>query len=429
MVITFDFDDTLLWTAVERDADGEYLDHGPIGKNPHVFPRLLQALDSGAEVHIVTSRRSRTRPEVLAWLEEWGVLDRLAGVHFTEGQLKHDTLERLGSEQHFDDDPEELAHLPRGCRGVRAPLHDSWTERLDERRYIASSRSVEMRRMRLMGREEQLLREAVRGMLQEVDPETERLSGVLRVPVQKKGDLEDVALKVGVTSDIMGALANIGGDSPAVMGINIGADIISMSAATYLMRKEAKRCGVAMTALSRLQAMNDFHFNASGSYTYDPEDLKKFDLYYTTRNVIAAVQYLLSIIAATSSVLGLIPGVGGATGSASVAEWSAKGVKLALVGLTAADALGKIDLSQLVTDILSNITDAWETISSKSEYAAIVNTYTPKVAEIFSNPAIRASITAAVMTQNPALRSVADDITQSVATITTALPKLQAERG
>jgi len=430
MVITFDFDDTLLWTAVERDADGEYLDHGPIGKNPHVFPRLLDALDSGAEVHIVTSRRSETRPEVLHWLKRWGVLDRLAGVHFTEGQLKHDTLERLGSEQHFDDDPEELAHLPKGCLGVRAPLHDSWSKKkLGEQRYIAPTRNEAMRRSRLMSGEVQMLREAVRRMLQEVDPETERLSGVLRVPVQKKGDLEDVALKVGVTSDIMGALANLGGDSPAVMGINIGADIISMSAATYLMRKEAKRYDVAMTALSRLQAMNDFHFNASGSYTYDPEDLKKFDLYYTTRDVIAAVQYLLSIIAATSSVLGLIPGVGGATGSASVAEWSAKGVKLALVGLTALDALGKIDLSQHVTDILSNITDAWETISSKPEYAAIVNTYTPKVAEIFSNPAIRASITAAVMTQNPALRSVADDITQSVATITTALPKLQAERG
>jgi len=62
MVITFDFDDTLLWTAVDRDEDGTYVEHNPVGQNPHVFPRLLQALDSGAEVHIVTSRRSRTRP-------------------------------------------------------------------------------------------------------------------------------------------------------------------------------------------------------------------------------------------------------------------------------------------------------------------------------------------------------------------------------
>ena len=132
MVITFDFDDTLLWTAVDRDEDGTYVEHNPVGQNPHVFPRLLQALDSGAEVHIVTSRRSRTRPEVLAWLEEWGVLDLLAGVHFTEGELKRDTLVRLGSRQHFDDDPEELAHLPRGCLGVQAPLHPSWTVPMNE---------------------------------------------------------------------------------------------------------------------------------------------------------------------------------------------------------------------------------------------------------------------------------------------------------
>jgi hypothetical protein len=141
MVITFDFDDTLLWTAVDRDEDGTYLDHNPVGQNPHVFPRLLQALDSGAEVHIVTSRRSRTRPEVLAWLEEWGVLGRLAGVHFTEGQLKEATLAALGSRQHFDDDPEELAHLPRGCRGVQAPLHPSWTVPMREvrlRRWVRS---------------------------------------------------------------------------------------------------------------------------------------------------------------------------------------------------------------------------------------------------------------------------------------------------
>lgn len=132
MVITFDFDDTLHWTAVDRDEDGTYLDHRAIGKNPHVFPRLEAALADGNEVHIVTSRRSETRPEVIHWLKKWGVLDRLAGVHFTEGELKHDTLARLGSRQHFDDDPEELAHLPEGCRGVRAPLHPSWTGQLGE---------------------------------------------------------------------------------------------------------------------------------------------------------------------------------------------------------------------------------------------------------------------------------------------------------
>lgn len=286
-----------------------------------------------------------------------------------------------------------------------------------------------MRRLRLMSREEQLLREAVRSILQEADPETERLSKVLRVPGKKQGDLEDVASTVGLTSDVMGALANLGGDSPPIIGINIGADIISVAAATYLMNKEAKRYDIAMAALARLEAMNDFHFDASGSYTYDPEALEKFDLFYTSRVVFAAVQYLLSIIAAGASLLGLIPGVGGAISGASVTEWSVKAGKLALVGITAADTLEYIDLAQTMTDILEKFKSAWKTISSKSEYAAIVDTYAPKVAEIFSNPVTRAAVATAVMTQNPALRSVATDITRSVSTITTALPKLQAARG
>ena len=33
MVVTFDFDDTLLWTRVIRDEDGEYIDHVPVGQN------------------------------------------------------------------------------------------------------------------------------------------------------------------------------------------------------------------------------------------------------------------------------------------------------------------------------------------------------------------------------------------------------------
>jgi len=283
-----------------------------------------------------------------------------------------------------------------------------------------------MRRLRVMSKEEQLLRETVRGMLQEVDPETERLSKVLRVPAQQKGDFESTVQSAGMTSDIMGALANFGGDSPPVVGINVGADIISIVAATYLMRKEHKRYNIAMTALSRLQAMNDFHFDASGSYTYDPEDLKKFDLYYTTRDLFASVQYALSVMAAASSILGLIPGAGGA---ASQLEWVMKGGKFILAGITTLDASGTIDLSQSMTDILSSIADAWASISSKSEYAAIVNTYAPKIAEIFSNPAVRASVAAAAMTQNPTLGSVANDVAQSVETITTALPKLRAARG
>ena len=104
-----------------------------------------------------------------------------------------------------------------------------------------------MRRLRLMGKEEQLLRETVRGMLQEVDPETEHLSKILRVPEKQAGGVEDTVSTVGMTSDVMGALANLA-SGPLALGINVGADIISVAAATYLMREEAKRYDSAMRA-------------------------------------------------------------------------------------------------------------------------------------------------------------------------------------
>lgn len=125
-VITFDFDDTLLWWGVTRDEDGEIEEMVPMGQNPHTWHRLMRALDSGAEVHVVTARQERRRADTEAHLAEWGVLDRLAGVHFTNGQLKRDMLEVLGSRLHHDDDLDELENLPPGCRGWQAPIHPSW---------------------------------------------------------------------------------------------------------------------------------------------------------------------------------------------------------------------------------------------------------------------------------------------------------------
>lgn len=125
-VVTFDFDSTLLWWGVTRDADGDIDEMFPDGKNPVIWPRFMRALDSGAQVHIVTTRLERLRGETEAILDQWGVLGRLAGVHFTNGEPKRRMLEVLGSGLHFDDDPDELSNLPPGCKGVLAPLHPSW---------------------------------------------------------------------------------------------------------------------------------------------------------------------------------------------------------------------------------------------------------------------------------------------------------------
>ena len=133
MVVTFDFDDTLLWTRVIRDEDGEYVDHVPIGQNPQIFPILTRALQMpGVEVYVVTSRRA-TGPsvkEVFDYLREWGILEQpqFMGVRFTNGNLKADTLVKLGSARHYDDDPEELAALPPEIKGVQAEPHPSWTQ-------------------------------------------------------------------------------------------------------------------------------------------------------------------------------------------------------------------------------------------------------------------------------------------------------------
>ena len=137
-VVTFDFDDTLLWTSVIRDEDGDYLEHVPAGKNTEVFPIFLKMLNNpDVEVHIVTSRHGKpadpnapvpsSYTEVFDQLKAWGVIDKVAGIHFTNGNLKAGKLRELGSELHYDDDTEELEAL-QGTRikGVQAYPHPSW---------------------------------------------------------------------------------------------------------------------------------------------------------------------------------------------------------------------------------------------------------------------------------------------------------------
>ena len=90
------------------------------------MPLLHAALDRGDEVHIVTTRMDRWREDTLTHLREWGVLDRLTGIHFTNGEWKAETLSALRVQVHHDDDQDELDRLPPGCVGVLAPLHPSW---------------------------------------------------------------------------------------------------------------------------------------------------------------------------------------------------------------------------------------------------------------------------------------------------------------
>ena len=137
-VVTFDFDDTLLWTRVIRDEDGDYLEHVPAGKNTDIYPIFIDMLNNpDVEVHIVTSRHGKPADqnapvpssctEVFDQLKDWGVIDKVAGIHFTNGNLKAGKLRELGSELHFDDDTEELEAIQgTGIKGVQAYPHPSW---------------------------------------------------------------------------------------------------------------------------------------------------------------------------------------------------------------------------------------------------------------------------------------------------------------
>ena len=63
--------------------------------------------------------------EVFDQLKDWGV--KVAGIHFTNGNLKIGKLRELGSELHYDDDTEELEALQgTGIKGVQAYPHPSW---------------------------------------------------------------------------------------------------------------------------------------------------------------------------------------------------------------------------------------------------------------------------------------------------------------
>jgi hypothetical protein len=129
MIVTFDFDDTLLYRTLEFDEDGDAVfPHRPVGdgRNPMGFYHLMEHLEASDEVHLVTSRMRNRLPEVEEWLRKWGVRDRFAGVHATNGQWKVSKLVELGSEVHYDDDKEELGRLPQSIRGQYIPPHPSW---------------------------------------------------------------------------------------------------------------------------------------------------------------------------------------------------------------------------------------------------------------------------------------------------------------
>ena len=116
MIVTFDFDGTL-WRWGFDPEEGVF--SRSCGPDPEAIALVHEWRQKGALVHIVTSRGSSNRSEVDLFTDKFGEL--FEGVHFTEGCLKAATLSILGSNLHFDDDPEELkewGQLEPRMRGI-----------------------------------------------------------------------------------------------------------------------------------------------------------------------------------------------------------------------------------------------------------------------------------------------------------------------
>ena len=97
--VSIDFDDTL---NTERGKE--------------LYNRLK---NEGKDIHIVTRRQQDTASkEVYDLAEELGI--NRSKIHFTNGQLKWKTLQRLGIETHYDNNPDEINAINTNTTGIRA---------------------------------------------------------------------------------------------------------------------------------------------------------------------------------------------------------------------------------------------------------------------------------------------------------------------
>lgn len=119
-IATFDFDNTLLFSRFDSQLM-TYVDDEP---NYALIEELRRMAAAGTVIYIVTGRSrdleddkqlAELRSTVASFVRDYELPVRAA--YFTEGAYKGATLKALGSQIHFDDDPEELA-VARGFRGA-----------------------------------------------------------------------------------------------------------------------------------------------------------------------------------------------------------------------------------------------------------------------------------------------------------------------
>ena len=79
-------------------------------------------IDDGVDLHIVTARHKSQSEQVYKVADELGIPH--SKVHFTEGQLKWETIKRLGIVKHIDNNPKEIAAIKENLPNVTAEKFD-----------------------------------------------------------------------------------------------------------------------------------------------------------------------------------------------------------------------------------------------------------------------------------------------------------------
>ena len=109
-LVTFDFDDTL--TMPKWDEEDEFW-VGGTDPNHKTISAMKKFAASGYDVKIVTSRHGtgKHKKDVAMFVKKHNL--PVKDIVFTNGKWKADTLERIGSLLHYDDDTWEIARIKK----------------------------------------------------------------------------------------------------------------------------------------------------------------------------------------------------------------------------------------------------------------------------------------------------------------------------
>jgi len=116
---TFDFDDTLVM-PMWSDEDGYWI--SSTNPNKKTISAMKKLHSKGFEIAIVTTRHgtSEHKKTIGTFVRKHGLpVKRLI---FTNGKWKADTLDKMGSILHYDDDKEEIKRIKaKGIKVVEIP--------------------------------------------------------------------------------------------------------------------------------------------------------------------------------------------------------------------------------------------------------------------------------------------------------------------